>query len=227
MRYSFTTVGDFSSDSVIREFLAMTMLRFTKRSIESQTDPDPEKPQALYWDTALRGFGLVVGQTCKTYVVQKRGMRHTIGRADLLTLDDARRKAHGILSRLSDPTRVTLTDAMEQHVANMRKKQCVQRTIDDLEHDVKTYLADWLDRPLAEIRKSEAVARHEKLTNKHGPYLANHVLRYFRACFNTALQTTDLSAANPCFKMVFNKERRVQAPIPWAKLPEWRAKVEA
>ena len=46
-----------------------------------------------------------------------------------------------------------------------------------------------------------------QLTKKHGPYLANRVMRHVRAAWNTALKEHDLPA-NPTIAVHWNKERR-------------------
>lgn len=58
------------------------------------------------------------------------------------------------------------------------------------------------------------------MTKKHGPYLANRVMRHVRAAWNTALKEHDLPA-NPTIAVHWNKESRRQEPIPWANLPAW------
>src|SRR5262245_51664003 len=53
--------------------------------------------QTLYWDTSLRGFGVLVGKTTKTFIMQKdvrgRSRRITIGRHGDITVHLARKKA--------------------------------------------------------------------------------------------------------------------------------------
>ena len=51
-------------------------------------------------------------------------------------------------------------------------------------------------------------------------------MRHVRAIYNTALKEHDLPV-NPTVAVHWNKERRRQEPIPWAKLPDWHAAVLA
>ncbi len=75
----------------------MTLVRLTKRTIE--TLPHPESGQILYRDPSLPGFGLRVGSHSKVYFVEgqvaRRTVRVSIGRADVLAPEFARRKAQG------------------------------------------------------------------------------------------------------------------------------------
>lgn len=73
----------------------------------------PEGKSGEYvWDTSLPGFGVYVGKTGKTFLVQftTRGgeeKRHKIGRSDVLTYDAARQEAIRILGEVqkgADPT---------------------------------------------------------------------------------------------------------------------------
>lgn len=72
----------------------------------------PGKPNLYVWDTSLPGFGLYVGKTGKTYLIQfttKSGeeKRHKIGRADALSYPAARQEAIRILGEVqkgADPT---------------------------------------------------------------------------------------------------------------------------
>lgn len=73
----------------------------------------PEGKSAEYvWDTSLPGFGVYVGKTGMTYLVQfttRAGeeRRYKIGRADVLSYSDARQEANRVLREVSngaDPT---------------------------------------------------------------------------------------------------------------------------
>lgn len=60
-----------------------------------------------HWDSSLPSFGVYKGKRATTFIVLKTsGRRHKIGRYPRISLKDARRKAHAILSlnRSDDPT---------------------------------------------------------------------------------------------------------------------------
>jgi len=79
----------------------MPSLRFTKSAVAAI--PHPASGQVIYRDTQLRGFGLRVGTNSKVYIaegqVNGRTRRVSVGRADLLPPDIARKLA---LSDLCD-----------------------------------------------------------------------------------------------------------------------------
>src|SRR5262245_36793375 len=224
----------------------MVLLKLTKSNVDRQCLPptDPRKVQAFYWDTETRGFGLVVGRTgVKTYVLQRRGKRQTIGQHGTWTPDGARARAMELAveidrRRAMDPVdakaekerkaarRLTLAQGLEDHLTALRAKKGSPRSIKSMEDDLEKYLGDWLQRPMAQLAKSDCRERHRKISVDHGPYLANRLFRYVRAIYNTALGGHDLPAPNPCIDVGWNKEHRRQQPIPWERLPAWRSRVE-
>src|SRR4030095_10899690 len=92
------------------------------------------------------------------------------------------------------------------------------------EDECDKHLSDWNARGLAAITRTECRQRHEHLSQASGTYLANRVMRHFRAVYNTMLKEYDLPA-NPTVAVHWNKEHRRQEPIPWADLPAWYATV--
>ncbi len=196
----------------------------------------------FYWDAELRGFGLVVGKRSKTFIVQKdirgRSVRVKIGRLGAWTADQARKRAAQLIVQMDqgiDPNRekreeaargTTLAEAMEWHISAMKAKRCAERSLETVRCEVKRHLADWLHRPLADIRPNECAVRHEKITKK-GPYAANRALQTFRACYNTATRRMDDLPPCPTRGVTFNRVRRRREPIQWAKLPTWKKTVDA
>ncbi|HEX9708928.1 MAG TPA: tyrosine-type recombinase/integrase [Candidatus Thermoplasmatota archaeon] len=125
------------------------------------------------------------------------------------------------------PTIPTFAEAIAMHVRAMRAKRCSARSIDTLTEETARHLADWLERPLASIGRNECALRHEHLSDAAGPWVANRVLQQFRAVYNTAARRfEELPATNPVVAVTFNRVRRRREPIPWGRLPAWRAAVE-
>ena len=81
----------------------MSSFRFTKRTVDA-IEP-PTDGQVLYRDTLLRGFGLRVGAQSRVFFVEgqvsRRTKRVTIGRADVICVDEARKRAMSILSEMA------------------------------------------------------------------------------------------------------------------------------
>lgn len=122
-----------------------------------------------------------------------------------------------------DPARTpTLAEAIEMHLRAMRAKRCSRRSMDTLREECARHLADWLERPLLEVTRNECAVRHEELTDRRGPYLANRVLHHVRAVYNTAARRfAELPPTNPVIAVTFNRVRRRREPIPWRALADW------
>lgn len=206
--------------------------------------------QRIYWDTDLPGFGLVVGARTRTFVVQKdvagRSVRVTIGRYPTWTAEQARKRARELVVEMDrgvDPNArereraeerrreewqsYTLAQAVEEHVANMRAKDCAELSMDQIRSEIRRYLGDWLPRPLVAITRKDCVERHRKITTDHGPVSANRALRMMRACWNSARKLYAELPPHPVEGVTFNKQRRKRSPIAWGELPGWWEKVHA
>ncbi|MDB4963379.1 MAG: putative Phage-related integrase [Myxococcales bacterium] len=235
-------------------------------------------PQLVRFDTKLAGFGVVVGRTRTTFVVNRRVgpklHREAIGHWGKkedggINALDARKLALVMLGKLegkeSTPNKAkrarstgpTLAEACELYVEKLRaggarpsSVATVAREIgrDDKRKDgerERSYLAVWLDRPLASITGKECRARHEQMTADNGPHVANRVMRELRAIWNhvakeasagtiDGLSEGTVFPANPTIAVNWNKENdsssyvdRRREPIAWAKLPAWHAAVLA
>jgi integrase len=213
--------------------------------------------RARHWDAKITGFGVVIGSRAISFVVQRRiaGEQRcvTLGhwapgrlrsmdaglRDRTLTVLQARGRAIEYLGQMrggqdprgeeapqAQPESPTLAAALALHLSRMRKRDASPRGLSTLEVEVRRHLAPWLDRPLHEITRQHCREHHETITEVRGPYVANRVMRHLRAIWNTALKESDLPA-NPTIAVHWNKEERRQEPIPWPKLPAWRAELDA
>lgn len=135
--------------------------------------------QVVAWDEEQPGFGVVVGATATTYVVNYRREgkleRRKIGRRGEVSKEwnnhelnatIARKRARVMLGLAGDgedpkPRKTndgpTLREALAYHVGRMergenrRGKVCSPRSIATLRGGVELHLAEWLDRPLVDL----------------------------------------------------------------------------
>ena len=147
----------------------MPSVKLTAKAVERLRAPTHSGKQELFWDTHLRGFGVLVSGTTngKSYVVQRevsgKTRRVTVGPTNVLSLDDARRRAEYILADLYrgvDPRAAradatTLRQTLEDYLAANPKLREKSRA--DYRLCVERYLSAWLDRPLKDIT-ADAVA---------------------------------------------------------------------
>ncbi|HEY1555813.1 MAG TPA: integrase family protein [Kofleriaceae bacterium] len=222
-------------------------MRLTEKAVGGIVAP-VDVPQSYYWDTELRGFGVVVGKTGrKTFVVRGYvgGAQHkaTIGVAGqpnadgqawtvLLARIDARQKL-GQMASGTDPNAAkrrgagpTLREGVVVHVANMRKRGRAENSIAILEAETERHLEAWLDRPIAELRGSDLVVLHDRITREAGPYVANHIAAHVSAVWNTLDRIHELDGRNPARAVTRNPYTPSRERIGADDLPGWLAKVQ-
>ncbi len=156
--------------------------------------------QVFYRDTELKGFALRVGKTAKTYIVENKfngkSIRTTIGKHNIFTAEQARLQARITLGKMAvgqnpqDEKRnhrarsVTLIDVIDEYL--IARKTLKPRTIYDYRHGLKTYLGDWMNKPMSEINKDMIAQRHI-LIGQRSHAQANLTMRSLSALFNFAM----------------------------------------
>ena len=216
--------------------------------------PFEGRPYAVR-DTHTTGLMVAINKTSKSYKVQRdlwrgqRGRRRlvktvrcTLGTTEQLTLDEARTRAQEVIAQIkrgTDPNSPaagsgaevwTVGTLWDEYEADMRQRGLSDRTIDGFRYHLDKYLTDWRAVPLTELRRSTCRERHGKITERHGPYPANQIMRSLRAAWNFALRVVDDPDAlpgNPVAAVTFHRERRREAVIMPQDLPAWWARVQA
>ena len=151
-------------------------LKLTRATVDRLPSPDPSGRQRLVFDAELKGFGVLISgtTTAKSYVVQRdvngKTRRITVARTNVLSLEEARRKAIGLLAQLAggiDPkdekrreqaNAITLSEALESYLVT--RKVLKPSTVRDYSANVDRYLADWKERPLRSITREMVATRH-------------------------------------------------------------------
>jgi integrase len=195
----------------------------TKRAVNKL--PNPETGQTLYWDTDLRGFGVLVGAHSKSFVCQRdiKGVsrRITIGRYGEggISLHAARKRAEELAGTMrggTDPVEeqrrvtgdnTTLREAWELYEAHLTAKERSPVTRAGYWLLLKTHCADWLDRPLVEITRQAARARHVHIGEERGKYSANATMRALRAVWRRAGKEHEGLSAPPTVNIDFYAEK--------------------
>lgn len=156
----------------------MPTIHITKTNIEKLEQP--ETGRVDYFDDVLKGFGVRVSADRKTYFTMRRVngklTRVKIDTADKITAEKARSKAKITLGAMEtgiDPNEekrqarqlvgeeklkaITLQTALNDYLDKGKLKPRTVTTYKDL---CRLYLADWLDKPAAEITRDMVKARH-------------------------------------------------------------------
>ena len=157
-----------------------------------------EKHQCIYWDKALPGFGLRVyasgrrGYVC-SYRIHRRKRLAVLGRANLVTLERARKLAVTYLGKVA-----ANEDPQEEAEQQRSQKTVAELCAAYIENHAKKKRAYWkaddscLRRRILPRLKARAVcsivaADIESIHSQVGtqtPYAANHILEVVRNMFN-------------------------------------------
>lgn len=178
----------------LREF-HMPEIKLTKKVVEGL--PCPESGQTIYWDTVLPGFGIRLTSKSKSYVCQRRvnrrTVRSTIGRADQISTEKARKLAQDHLYRMiqgEDINRakkgavcegVTLGQAWKDFLETRDLKDS---TLRDYQWMMTKVFHDWKKKPVVEITRDMVQRRHRLLGEKRGAAQANRAMRFLRSLLN-------------------------------------------
>jgi integrase len=227
-------------------------IKITAKAIDRLRAPDPSGRQALYWDSELRGFGVLVsGKTkSKTFIVQRDlpgGLtrRVTIAATTVLAIDKARERARAVLADLYkgiDPKAARRGAAtLRQVLADYLEARKSLREGSRLQYAdyVERYLTAWLDRPVREITADMVEARHRAIAkeiaagerNRTGAATANLVMRILRLLWNFAADRIPDLPPNPVRRLGRQRAwfvvRRRKRHVSAERLPSFYAAVQA
>lgn len=220
----------------------MPTLKLTRRTIDEIESP--KQGQVFYRDAQLRGFGVRVGKASKVFIVEgqvnHQTRRVTIGRADVLSPEVARKRALQILGEMSegvDPALARRKRAQELTVQAAfdaffeAKTSLAACTVECYRRSINLYLRDWKARKLTSISRSMVLTRHRAISQERGGVTANNVFRHFRSVYNFTAACFDDFPLNPSTILTqaraWNSERRRRTLIAVHNFPAWWSALEA
>lgn len=172
-------------------------MKLTKSMVENSILP--EKGQAFLWDSEVRGFGVRLTPSSRTYIVQGRvggvERRVSLGRHGVLTVQEARNKARSALSGMgngvdpvaekkrSEAYALTLNELSEKYIKARRDLK--PSSIADIRKHLQKSFASWADRPAVEITRDKVATRFRELSERSHAQ-ANQAFRILRALLNYA-----------------------------------------
>jgi integrase len=213
--------------------------KITQSLVERAPTPEQGK-SALYSDTEMRGFYLIVTSSKRSFYVQSlvngKQVRTKLGDHPSMDAkqarDAARRMLVGMRSgmnpneerRKARARGITLRDALALHLS---ARQLAPRTREDYEYNLEQYLGDWLDKPLAEIGADRAAVRerHVRITERHGATVADGTFRVLRAVYNRGLREHPDLPPNPTANVDFHGAKRRTVDANSERLKAWGATV--
>jgi len=176
--------------------------KLTKRFVESIQAPKVDGADVVLWDSELPGFGVrVKASAARSYLIQYRNStgrsrRVTIGRHGVLTAEQARNYARGLLAdakRGADPAAERKAARRAYTVAQLcdrylKEHAEVHKKASSVAEDRR--LIDTRVRPALGTIKADAVTRDDVMRLHHSlratPYEANRTLALLSKVFNLA-----------------------------------------
>ncbi|MDQ5936397.1 MAG: hypothetical protein QG574_3733 [Cyanobacteriota bacterium erpe_2018_sw_21hr_WHONDRS-SW48-000092_B_bin.40] len=135
--------------------------------------PKEKGKQAFYRDSDLVGFGIRATCLRGTYIVERRigkdgpNKRIELGDVGLMTLDEARRIARELLSKLVagiDPTKAEKRNAvptLREAVSDYLERDLRDSTRKWYKYWSEKWLGDWLELPITEITELMVITRNK------------------------------------------------------------------
>jgi integrase len=221
----------------------MPKVKLTQKAVDKLKAPTASGAPVIWWDTALKGFGLLVsGKTpTKTYVAQRdlpggRTRRVSIASVHECPLAAARERAAKLLLDMRtgiDPKQrqrehETLRTTLEAYIT--ARPALRPGSVADYRDKVERHLGAWLDWPLASITPELVEERHRKIAaevaaqGRHsGQATANAAMRVLGVLWNFAATRSPNLPPNPVTRLRrqwFRIERRTRM-VPFEQLPEF------
>jgi integrase len=188
-------------------------MRITKANADRVQLP-PDKSETIVFDETLSGFGLRVRAGGKrTWIAQYRlggkQRRVTIGTAETLDADEARRRARSVLAKVhlgTDPqlekataraqATVTLGSIVDSYLARHAAKRLKPSTFTDVRRYLRQHWAPLLELPVRNVTRADVAARLARIADANGGYAANRARVALSAVYAWAI-AEGVADANP------------------------------
>lgn len=133
----------------------------------------------------------------------------------------------------------TLQEGVNLHLAKMRKKRRAQRSIDSFISETTKHLADYLERPIADLSGAKLIELHDQIKsnakprrgtnprNPTGAALANRVVTHVSAAWNALNKKLDgkLGSWNPAKAVDKDELQEKRVRIADEDLPDYAVRV--
>lgn len=140
----------------------------------------------FYFDDEVKGFGVRVSGTTKTYIVQKyiggKKTRIKLGRHGEISAESARKKALRYIGQMVDgfhpeaeeqrkvAQAITLNEVFADYIKARKADGGLRdKTVAVYQSALRRCFGDWLAKPVSEITKDLIVSRFEEIATTEGP----------------------------------------------------------
>ena len=180
-------------------------MRLTKPNVNSLKIPNA-KSEMIVFDDQLPGFGIRLRAGGKrTWVAQYRiGLKQrrvTIGNAETLDPDEARKRARDIIARVQlggDPqvdkhanrsrAQLTLGSIIDRYLSIYAQQRLGARTLIEVRRALKTQWKPLHEAAAHSLTRNSVAARLSEVADQSGPFAANRARSYLAAMYNWAIE---------------------------------------
>lgn len=172
------------------------------------------KERVEVWDDKLPGFGVRVSASgTKSFVLMYytagKKKRLTLGRFPMMTLAEARRRAHEALATVAEggepeakpavaDVGVSFSSAVEMFVAQHCRRHNRASHAQETERVLRTkFVTSWGERPIRSISRADVLRVLDDAVDAGHPSAANHALAAVRKLFSWAVERS-LVETSPC-----------------------------
>jgi len=221
----------------------MPAAKFRQDTLRTLRYSGSNNAQCIYWDEGLPGFGIRVFPNSRksfvcSYRVQGRKRLATLGRTDVLTLEQARKKARGYLGQVADGEDPKAHDESQNASGSVKKlteiylerhAKVKKRSWRDDESYLVRYVVPKLGSRLASAITSADVAKvHAEIGENH-PYAANRVVEILRKMYNLARKwlVVPIGMQNPAVGIERFHEEKRRRFVTSAEMPQLAKAINA
>ena len=239
-----------------RDVWNVPKIKLTAAGVKALPAPDPSGKTRLYWDTAIKGFGVLVSAktTGKSFIVQRdldrgKSRRITLGPVGLISFEEARKLATEqllIMRSGVDPVveekkreaeaRQLVTLAQAEDAFFQSRPHLRPATVRNYRVSL-AYFRAWRDTPLRDISREMVEARHKSIAKeiagaasakgRTGAAAANAAMRALRALWNFAADRTELPVCPVRLTKQWFAEPRRTTHVRTEDLPKFYKAVQA
>jgi integrase len=179
-------------------------MKLTKNAVAALAT---DKPDHVFWDDTLPGFGCRVRGASKSWIIQYRvgaqQRRESLGDVRKVALEDARRVARQRFAQIElghDPAAAKAKIRAAAAMAKLTLGSVADRYL-DVKRDVlrayshrtiaRYFAVHWLplrDRPIDTIRRADVAARLQEIVKAHGRVAAARARAHLSALFNWSMR---------------------------------------
>ena len=188
-------------------------MKLTKATVERLALPTSVHDK-IFFDDDLPSFGLRLRAGGKRswiaqYRVGTKQRRITIGTAQTLSIDEARKRARRILSRVhlgGDPqdekaekrvqASVTVGATVDRYLDERGSKRLKPRSYEEVERHLKRHWAALTEKPVRSVSRSDVATQLGRIAKHSGPFASNRARAALSAFFSWAIGE-GLADANP------------------------------